>query len=85
MSHTKEWVDRYANRHWSQDERALSDKFRRQVDALLDNFLASKDNALLTGEFNLEQEPWRVLALNDFKKFNLKIYADGNKLYLVKK
>lgn len=85
MSQTKEWVNRYNNRHWSQDERALSSKFQKEVDTKIDDFLGARENSLLLGEFNLDQEPWRVLALNDFKKYNLKIFADGNKLYLVKK
>jgi hypothetical protein len=80
MSHTKEWSNRMENYHYSQDDRTLSYKYQRELEGKINKFLSDpKENELQMGSFNLTMEPWRLLAISDFRKFGLQLVEKHNK------
>jgi hypothetical protein len=89
MSNTREWSDRLALHRYSQDERALSYKFIREISGRVDAFLDdATTKSLVVGSYDLEKEPWRLAAVGDFRKYNLKLRekatAEGTELSLHK-
>lgn len=77
MSESKEWNDRLINKRWSQDDRNLSWKFSKEIDNKIDAFLNNnKEKVFVVGEYDLSKEPWRLLAVADFRKYGLKLQQE---------
>jgi hypothetical protein len=74
MSKTKTWNRRLQNHSYSLDDRNLSYNFSKNLEKDILKFLDNHEaHTMLIGEFNIEKEPWRMLAINDYKKFGVKI------------
>lgn len=86
MSNTAEWSKRLATHRYSQDERSLSYKFVQELQPTVESFLNSSNKTLSVGVFNIQQEPWRVLAVLEFRKYGLKMvekYISDNEIELI--
>jgi hypothetical protein len=77
MSNTDEWQNRLARHRYSQDDRSLSWKFQKELDPKVNAFLDGdvKEKSLSLGSYDLQREPWRLLAVNEFRKYGLKVVA----------
>ncbi len=73
MSNTDEWAKRLESHRYSLDERNLAYKYEKEITESINKFLDGKDSAMKLGEFNFVLEPWRLVALNNFRKYGLKI------------
>lgn len=79
MSQTKEWKARLANHHYSQDDRTKAYNYKKELDAKLSKFIDDfSQNTYLVGTFNLEKEPWRLSAINEFRNMGMKIHTKEN-------
>ncbi len=68
MSNSAEWTKRLDTHRYSQDERALANRFIREIKPRVDEFIdKSKEKSLLIGTYNLDKEPWRYLAVLEFR------------------
>ncbi len=74
MSNTKEWQDRLAKHRYSQQDSTLAYKFteslKKEVDKFLDDFMMKTFSC---GKYDLKKEPWRLLALAEFRKYGVKV------------
>lgn len=74
MSNTDQWQKRLERHRYSQDDRMLSYKYQKELEPVVNKFLdESKEKVLVVGVFDLTREPWRRLAINEFRKFGLKV------------
>ena len=74
MSNTAEWQNRSANYRYSQDDRVLSYKYKKEIEPIVNKFLDSHTSKkLLIGTFDVSSEPWKLLAIADYRKFGLKM------------
>jgi len=74
MSNSIEWQKRQELHRYSQDDRALAYKFTKELDPLVDEFLADQQKKrLVIGTYDTTREPWRLLAVGGFRKYNLKL------------
>lgn len=93
MSASREWTKRQDRYHYSQDDRTLSYKFKKELDPMVDKFIDTPGElSVLIGSFNIAVEPWRLLSVNDFRQLGLKVVERKNEkdpaltdLFLVKK
>ena len=81
MSDSKEWIQRIETYRYSQDDRAKAGKYAKEYDQKVKDFLSNfKEKVLECGEFDVKKEPWRLLALAGFRKYNLKfVQKPGDK------
>ncbi len=71
---TVKWKRRLADYRYSLDDRTMSHKFSKELEKEILAFLDdNKKTTLLIGTFNIAREPWRMLAINDYKKFGVKL------------
>jgi hypothetical protein len=74
MSNTDQWQRRLDLHRYSQDDRALSYKYQRELEPIVNAFMDDvKQKTLILGSFDADKEPWRLLAINNFRKFGLKV------------
>ena len=74
MSDTSSWQNRIANYRYSQDDRALSYKYTKEIEPIIDAFLDDiKIKKQVIGTFNTKLEPWRLLAIASFRKYGIKV------------
>ena len=74
MSNTNEWSKRINSYRYSQDDRSLAYKFSREINDTVNTFLDDpKRRKMLVGTYDTRREPWRLLALAEFRKFGIKI------------
>jgi hypothetical protein len=74
MSNTSAWTKRISNYRYSQDERALSWKFKNEINSRVEAFLDDQSaKELIIGTYDIGKEPWRLLAIADYRKYNVKI------------
>jgi hypothetical protein len=92
MSNTAAWRRRQDNYHYSQDERTLSYKYGQEIKETVNKFLDDVHvNSLSLGVFDLHKEPWRLLAVREYRNLGLKIIEkdipdqDKTELIIVKK
>ncbi len=92
MSNTADWRRRQANYHYSQDDRTLSYKYGQEIKEQVNKFVDDVNaQSLSLGSFNLQKEPWRLLAVREFRNLGLKILekdnpsTDTTEIVLVKK
>jgi hypothetical protein len=80
MSTTNKWMSRLDNYRYSQDERMLTYKFQKELEPVFTSF--TNDNAtksLVVGNYNLENEPWRSVAIKYLaRQFGLKVTDKPN-------
>ena len=52
----------------------ISYKYQKEIEPKVSAFLDDmKQKVLILGTFNLNKEPWRLLAVAEYRKYNLKI------------
>lgn len=91
MSNTASWRRRQDNYHYSQDERTLSYKYSQEIKEQINKFLDDiHTHSLSLGTFDLHKEPWRLLAVREYRNFGIKIIekddpkTDKTEIVLVK-
>lgn len=71
---TVSWLKRAETHRYSQDDRMLSYKFGQELAPKINSFLDdAKSKELVLGTYNLTKEPWKLIAINEFRKFGVKI------------
>lgn len=77
MSATNSWANRMERYHYSQDDRALGYKFKKELEKKFDDFIAdAKVQSLVLGEYNVQKEPWRNMAIVELaRERDLKVIA----------
>jgi hypothetical protein len=74
MSTTKSWIEHAEAYRYSQDDRTKQWKYEKSLAPTINAFLDDvKQNSLIVGQFDLKKEPWRLMAIIAYRKYNLKI------------
>ncbi len=74
MSNTSSWIERSETHRYSQDDKSLAWKYQKELEPIVDKFLADyTQQRLIIGTFNLEKEPWRMISIIYFRKYQIKI------------
>lgn len=87
----KTWRKRLNAYSYSLDDKSQSYRFSKEIEKEIMRFLDDiTKTTLCVGSFNIEKEPWRILALNDYRKFGVKILEkptanNTTELHLIKK
>jgi hypothetical protein len=74
MSGSAEWMNRSEHHRYSQDDKMLSYKYSKEIDPIIDKFLTDqKEKSIVIGQFDSTKEPWKILTISQYCKYNLKM------------